>query len=75
MPDILIGLLVVIAVALVIVSGGETIGIIGLIERGATHPFLIGLLCAGASLARDSNRLRSVPPRPADLVTESSSGA
>lgn len=25
---------------------------LGLVERGATHPFLIGLLCAGASIAR-----------------------
>jgi len=25
-------------------------GIIGLIERGATHPFLIGLICAGVSI-------------------------
>jgi hypothetical membrane protein len=31
-------------------AGDSTIGIIGLIERGATHPFLIGLLCAGASM-------------------------
>ena len=36
----------------VLVSGGETIGVIGLIERGATHPFLITMLCAGASIVR-----------------------
>ena len=35
-----------------LINGGETIGIIGLIERGATHPFLVGILCAGASLVR-----------------------
>ena len=35
-----------------LVSGGETIGIIGLIERGVTHPFLVGILCAGASIVR-----------------------
>lgn len=38
-----------------IVSSGDTvIGIIGLIERGATHPFLIGVLCAGISISRSS---------------------
>lgn len=31
---------------------GATIGVIGLVERGATHPFLIATLCAGASIAR-----------------------
>jgi hypothetical membrane protein len=30
-------------------SDGGAIGLAGLIERGATHPFLIGLLCAGGA--------------------------
>jgi hypothetical protein len=29
---------------------GAFAGFIGLIERGAVHPFLIGLLCAGPSI-------------------------
>lgn len=29
---------------------GATIGVIGLIERGATHPFLVATLCAGAAI-------------------------
>jgi hypothetical membrane protein len=37
-------------------TGGTTIGIIGLIERGATHPFLVGLLCAGASILHRPKR-------------------
>ncbi|GGK81589.1 hypothetical protein Sme01_63050 [Sphaerisporangium melleum] len=47
-----IGLLSTALYLLLIVSsaGDSTIGVIGLIERGATHPFLIGLLCAGASI-------------------------
>lgn len=32
--------------------GGTTVGFIGLVERGAVHPFLIGTLCAGASIVR-----------------------
>lgn len=37
--------------AMIISSSGESvIGIIGLIERGATHPFLIGLLCTGVAI-------------------------
>ncbi len=36
---------------MIISSSGESVaGIIGLIERGATHPFLIGLLCAGVAI-------------------------
>ena len=34
------------------VDGGGMSPIIGLIERGATHPILIGLLVAGASIVR-----------------------
>jgi hypothetical protein len=47
-----VGLLSTTVYLLTIISsaGDSTIGIIGLIERGATHPFLIGLLCAGASI-------------------------
>jgi hypothetical membrane protein len=37
-------------------ADGSTIGIIGLIERGATHPFLVGLLFAGASIWRSGPR-------------------
>lgn len=48
----IVGLLSAILYIVLLVSGGETIGIIGLVERGATHPFLIGLICAGASLIR-----------------------
>lgn len=34
-----------------IFTADETpVGIIGLIERGAVHPFLIGLIFAGASI-------------------------
>ncbi|MFF9477965.1 DUF998 domain-containing protein [Streptomyces sp. NPDC014733] len=36
--------------AVIITSGDHVIGIIGLIERGAVHPFLIGLVCAGAAI-------------------------
>lgn len=46
-----IGLLSTVLYLIVIFSSGDNvIGIVGLIERGATHPFLIGLLCAGASI-------------------------
>ncbi|MEU3708807.1 DUF998 domain-containing protein [Streptomyces catenulae] len=38
--------------AMIITSGDHVIGIIGLIERGAVHPFLIGLACAGAAIWR-----------------------
>ncbi|WP_019135774.1 DUF998 domain-containing protein [Cellulomonas massiliensis] len=33
-------------------AGRSTVGVIGLVERGAVHPFLIGTLCAGASILR-----------------------
>ncbi|MGW2257055.1 DUF998 domain-containing protein [Streptomyces sp. NPDC001780] len=36
--------------AMIFTAGDTPVGIIGLIERGAVHPFLIGLVCAGASL-------------------------
>ncbi|MGW4411963.1 DUF998 domain-containing protein [Nonomuraea sp. NPDC004702] len=46
-----IGLLSMVLYLAMIFTMGETpIGIIGLIERGAVHPFLIGLICAGASI-------------------------
>ncbi|MFB7657699.1 MULTISPECIES: DUF998 domain-containing protein [unclassified Streptomyces] len=46
-----IGLIsMVLYLALILTAGDNPIGIIGLIERGAVHPFLIGLLCAGASI-------------------------
>lgn len=38
--------------SIVLAGGDTTVGVIGLIERGATHPFLIGVLCAGASILR-----------------------
>ncbi|MFJ7085929.1 DUF998 domain-containing protein [Streptomyces griseus] len=38
--------------ALIVSAGDNPIGIIGLIERGAVHPFLIGLLCAGAAISK-----------------------
>lgn len=48
-----IGLLSTVLYLAMIFTAGETpIGIIGLIERGAVHPFLIGLICAGASLRK-----------------------
>ena len=47
-----VGLLSTVLYLVTLVSGGETIGIIGLIERGATHPFLVGILCVGASIVR-----------------------
>nr|BFE64684.1 hypothetical protein GCM10020063_092100 [Dactylosporangium thailandense] len=48
-----IGLLSMIAYLALIVSAGDSpIGIIGLVERGAVHPFLIGLICAGAAISK-----------------------
>lgn len=48
-----IGLLSTTLYLIAIFSSGDTvIGIIGLIERGAAYPFLIGLICAGASIGR-----------------------
>jgi hypothetical membrane protein len=48
--------------AIVLSEGDSTIGIVGLIERGATHPFLISTLCAGASLLRRTKN-RPLPER------------
>lgn len=48
----IIGLLSTVLYVTLLINGGETIGIIGLIERGATHPFLIGVLCAGVEIVR-----------------------
>ncbi|MFD4260228.1 DUF998 domain-containing protein [Streptomyces sp. NPDC058534] len=46
-----IGLIsMVLYLAMIFTAGDDPIGIIGLIERGAVHPFLIGLLCTGASI-------------------------
>nr|WP_232328002.1 DUF998 domain-containing protein [Kibdelosporangium sp. MJ126-NF4]CEL15889.1 hypothetical protein [Kibdelosporangium sp. MJ126-NF4]CTQ93814.1 hypothetical protein [Kibdelosporangium sp. MJ126-NF4] len=42
--------------AMIFTAGDTPIGIIGLIERGAVHPFLIGLLCAGASIPKQKAR-------------------
>ncbi|MDR1204054.1 MAG: DUF998 domain-containing protein [Peptococcaceae bacterium] len=48
-----IGLLSTGLYLIMIVSSDDiVIGIVGLIERGATHPFLIGLLCVGVSIVR-----------------------
>ncbi|MYR30417.1 MULTISPECIES: DUF998 domain-containing protein [unclassified Streptomyces] len=50
---------------LIVSAGDDAIGIIGLIERGAVHPFLIGLICAGAAI--NKRRSAGAPPSlPAD---------
>ncbi|MGW8379466.1 DUF998 domain-containing protein [Streptomyces sp. ODS28] len=55
-----IGLLsMLLYLTLIISSGGNAIGIIGLIERGAVHPFLIGLACAGAAIWKRENTAAS----------------
>ncbi len=41
---------------------GSSIGIVGLVERGAVHPFLIGLLCAGVSIWRRRTGAVGAPP-------------
>ncbi|GIG21215.1 hypothetical protein Cch01nite_19390 [Cellulomonas chitinilytica] len=51
---------------------GATIGVMGLIERGATHPFLIATLCAGASIARRRVHRLSAPPDGARRVVVAS---
>lgn len=48
--------------SIVLAPGDSSIGIIGLIERGATHPFLVGLLCAGASILRHRSAAPTAPP-------------
>ncbi|MGI5438120.1 DUF998 domain-containing protein [Streptomyces shenzhenensis] len=56
-----VGLLSMTAYLALIVSAGDNpIGVIGLIERGAVHPFLIGLICAGAAITK--RRAASVAP-------------
>ncbi|WP_030671369.1 DUF998 domain-containing protein [Streptomyces rimosus] len=37
---------------LIVSAGDDPVGVIGLIERGAVHPFLIGLICAGAAISK-----------------------
>ncbi|MEU3541127.1 DUF998 domain-containing protein [Streptomyces paromomycinus] len=37
---------------LIVSAGDDPVGVIGLIERGAVHPFLIGLSCAGAAISK-----------------------
>ncbi|MGW4395948.1 DUF998 domain-containing protein [Amycolatopsis nivea] len=55
-----IGLLAMLLYLVAIFSAGDTVvGIIGLVERGAVHPFLIGLICAGASILHRSPRKRA----------------
>lgn len=57
-----VGLLSMVLYLVTIFTAGETIiGIVGLIERGAVHPFLIGLICAASSL-------RTKPHIPSELV-------
>ena len=46
-------------------DGGPVIGVIGLIERGATHPFLIGTLCSGVSILSRGPRAASAQTTPA----------
>lgn len=46
-----IGLIsMVLYLAMIFTAGDSPIGIIGIIERGAVHPFLIGLLCVGVAI-------------------------
>ncbi len=52
----------VLYLAMIVTAGDTPIGIIGLIERGAVHPFLIGLLCAGASLRKRKAADAPLPP-------------
>ncbi|GAA2557271.1 hypothetical protein GCM10010435_30050 [Winogradskya consettensis] len=48
-----VGLVSTVLYLTAIMAGGESpVGIIGLIERGAAEPFLIGLLCAGVSMIK-----------------------
>ena len=46
-----VGIVSTVVYLTLLINGGETLGVIGLIERGATHPVLIGLLVAGTKLA------------------------
>ncbi|GAA2484085.1 DUF998 domain-containing protein [Winogradskya humida] len=48
-----VGLVSTVAYLAAIMAGGDSpIGVIGLIERGAAEPFLVGLLCAGVSMIK-----------------------
>ncbi|MEU7162456.1 DUF998 domain-containing protein [Streptomyces chrestomyceticus] len=47
--------------AVIVASDDKAIGIIGLIERGAVHPFLIGLACAGAAIWKRENTSAEPP--------------
>ncbi len=54
-----IGLLSTVLYLVAIFTSGDTvIGIIGLIERGAADPFLIGLICAGWSICSPRSKPR-----------------
>ena len=70
------GLVSLVAYFADIVSGANLL--VGLVERGAAHPFMIGLICAGASIWR--NRSLDGPQEPpsqigeADSMPQSSSG-
>ena len=48
----IIGIVSTVLYFVLLINGGETIGIIGLIERGATHPFLVAMLVAGVKTVR-----------------------
>ena len=52
-----IGLLSMVAYFADLISGANVL--IGLVERGAVHPFLIGLICAGASISNRRSLARS----------------
>ncbi|MGW2511513.1 DUF998 domain-containing protein [Streptomyces scopuliridis] len=49
---------------LIVSAGDDPVGIIGLIERGAVHPFLVGLICAGAAINK-RRAASTAPPLPA----------
>lgn len=55
--------------AMIVASGDKVIGIIGLIERGAVHPFLIGLACAGAAIWKHENTSAEPPSITAGTAT------
>jgi hypothetical membrane protein len=52
-----IGLVSMVAYLADVISGANVL--VGLIERGAVHPFLIGLICAGASISHRRSLDRS----------------
>ena len=70
------GLVSMVAYFADVISGANLL--LGLVERGAAHPFMIGLICAGASIWR--NRSLDGPQEPpsqigeADSMPQSSSG-